>query len=31
MAYAFEQRTQTREKVQPYIAPDIELVDVVGK
>ena len=30
-AYAYEQRTQTRNKVQPYIVPSTELVDVVGK
>lgn len=30
-AYAYEQRTQTRNKVRPYIVPATELVDVVGK
>ena len=30
-AYAYEQRTQTRNQVQPYIVPLTELVDVVGK
>lgn len=30
-AYAFEQRTMVRDKVQPYILPKTELVDVVGK
>ncbi|KAL9126264.1 MAG: hypothetical protein Q9217_004657 [Psora testacea] len=30
-AYAFEQRTRVREKVQPYLVPRTELVDVVGK
>lgn len=29
-AYAYEQRTMTRNKVQPYIMPKTELVDVVG-
>ena len=29
-AYAYEQRTMTRNKVQPYIIPITELVDVVG-
>ncbi|MCJ1455863.1 hypothetical protein MMC28_006220 [Mycoblastus sanguinarius] len=29
-AYAYEQRTMTRNKVQPYIVPSTELVDVVG-
>ncbi|KAF1850157.1 amidase signature enzyme [Cucurbitaria berberidis CBS 394.84] len=29
-AYAFEQRTNVRRKVKPYIEPSIELVDVVG-
>jgi len=29
-AYAYEQRTMTRNKVQPYIVPKTELVDVVG-
>jgi len=31
MAYAFEQRTKVRDKVQPYIVPKTELSDVVGK
>jgi amidase len=30
LAYAFEQRTMVRNKVQPYIVPNIELKDVVG-
>ena len=30
-AYAYEQRTMTRNKVQPYLVPTTELVDVVGK
>lgn len=30
-AYAFEQRTMVRNKVQPYIVPRTELVDLVGK
>lgn len=30
-AYAFEQRTMVRNKVQPYIFPRTELVDVLGK
>lgn len=29
-AYAYEQRTMTRNKVQPYIMPTTELADVVG-
>ncbi|KAK3178226.1 hypothetical protein OEA41_000359 [Lepraria neglecta] len=29
-AYAFEQRTMVRNKVQPYIVPSTELKDVVG-
>lgn len=29
-AYAYEQRTNVRTKVKPYIQPSIELVDVVG-
>ena len=29
-AYAYEQRTMTRDRVQPYIVPTTELVDVVG-
>jgi amidase len=31
MAYAFEQRTKARDKMQPYIVPKTELEDVVGK
>ncbi|CZR62750.1 related to amidase [Phialocephala subalpina] len=31
MAYAFEQRTMVRDKVQPYILPTTELADVVIK
>lgn len=30
MAYAFEQRTMIRQKVQPYLQPTTELADVVG-
>ncbi|KAF2103069.1 amidase [Rhizodiscina lignyota] len=30
LAYAYEQRTMTRNKVQPYFVPNIELSDVVG-
>jgi amidase len=30
LAYAFEQRTMVRNKVQPYIVPNFELKDVVG-
>lgn len=29
-AYAFEQRTQVRNKVQPYLVPTTELVNVVA-
>ena len=29
-AYAYEQRTMVRNKVQPYIVPNTELSDVVG-
>ncbi len=29
-AYAYEQRTQTRNKVQPYLVPNIELTSVIG-
>ena len=29
-AYAFEQRTQIRSTIKPYIAPTIQLADVVG-
>jgi amidase len=28
-AYAFEQRTMARNKVQPYLVPNIELADVI--
>jgi len=31
MAYAFEQRTKVRDKIQPYVVPKTELADVVGK
>jgi len=30
-AYAFEQRTLVRNRVQPYLVPTTELVDVIGK
>lgn len=30
MAYAFEQRTMARDKVQPYIVPSLELGDIAG-
>jgi hypothetical protein len=30
-AYAFEQRTNIREKVQPYFVPNTQLADVIGK
>jgi amidase len=30
LAYAFEQRTMVRNKVQPYIMPNVELKDIVG-
>ncbi|KAI2477426.1 Glutamyl-tRNA amidotransferase protein [Pyrenophora tritici-repentis] len=30
-AYAFEQRTNVREKVKPYLVPRVEIQDVVGK
>jgi amidase len=30
LAYAFEQRTMVRDKVQPYIVPSIELGEVLG-
>ena len=30
LAYAYEQRTMTRNKVQPYFIPNIELGDIVG-
>lgn len=31
MAYAFEQRTNVRKSIQPWVAPKTELVDVVRK
>lgn len=31
LAYAFEQKTKIRDKIQPYIVPSIELADVMGK
>lgn len=31
LAYAFEQKTKIRDKIQPYIIPSIELADVMGK
>jgi amidase len=31
VAYAFEQRTNVREKLKPYLVPGTELGDVVGK
>jgi amidase len=30
LAYAFEQKTGVRDKVQPYIVPGTELGDVAG-
>ncbi|KAI1380409.1 amidase [Hypoxylon crocopeplum] len=30
LAYAFEQRTKTRDRGRPYIVPSTELIDVVG-
>jgi amidase len=30
LAYAFEQKTKVRDKVQPYTVPRTELVDVIG-
>jgi amidase len=30
LAYAYEQRTMTRNKVQPFFVPNIELSDIVG-
>ncbi|CZR62918.1 related to amidase [Phialocephala subalpina] len=30
-AYAFEQRTNIRERVQPYFVPNTQLADVIGK
>lgn len=30
-AYAYEQRTKTRLKVKPYIVPNTQLKDVIGK
>ena len=29
MAYAFEQRTKFRDKVQPYLVPHTEISDVI--
>ena len=29
-AYAYEQRTHTRSKVQPYIVPNVQLQEVVS-
>jgi amidase len=29
-AYAYEQKTKTRDKVQPYIVPNFELGDFAG-
>ena len=29
-AYAYEQRTHTRNKVQPFIVPNTQLFDVIG-
>ena len=31
MAYAFEQKTQVRDKVQPYLVPKSELGHVIGR
>jgi amidase len=31
MAYAFEQRTKVRDKVQPYIVPKTELASAMGR
>ena len=30
LAYAFEQRSQVRNTITPYIQPTVELVDVVN-
>lgn len=30
-AYAYEQRTRTRNTVQPYVVPNVELGDIVGR
>ena len=30
LAYAFEQRTMVRNRVQPYIVPNTEIGDIVG-
>ena len=30
LAYAYEQKTQTRNKVQPYIVPNIGIADVIA-
>ncbi|KAF2834289.1 amidase [Patellaria atrata CBS 101060] len=29
-AYAFEQRTMTRNKVQPFVVPNVELMDIIA-
>jgi amidase len=29
-AYAYEQRTNTRSRVEPYLIPKIQLADVIG-
>jgi amidase len=29
-AYAYEQRTHIRNKIQPFVQPNTQLVDVVG-
>jgi amidase len=31
IAYAFEQKTKARNKVQPYIVPRTEIADVLGR
>jgi amidase len=31
MAYAFEQKTKVRDKVQPHIVPSTEIQDVLGE
>jgi amidase len=30
LAYAFEQRTGVREKVKPYMAPTVEIADILS-
>jgi len=30
MAYAFEQKTHVRDRIQPYMAPNTELANVVA-